>query len=906
MVNTALDHLPTLTDMAGEWKSEQWLAHLPSLRNQRGQALVNADFSSLSWLAAAPFSMGYHTGVLRVDGQVPTAHQFRWFAFQAQRQGEFSGLNITSSTRMVFEENAIVWRVTFKNTQASVRSACVALDCMAPFSRINDNWGWLYGQPWKNGERHDYFSAEGLRESIDDPESHAFMLTDNPRPLQFGVPGESRIDAEGIDETAMTCETQLPQHTSEAAKPKPKFAFVGELRDLKIYNTIIEPGISVATDSPIFERLNTFRLQHETHSITVDEIPLPSQLTMQWQVNPHQQQSHGYMMSHGDQPDSLQVSIKQGRLRLDMGGDCIDVEEPLPLNAWSTLTLTFDGLSAKLFVNNTLVGRTTPWWQAQRWQSKVRDQRLTITDKDSDAQACYALTTMPQRLSKKGSGGVAEWSIELNPGESKTLEYVLTFGSQTDAVADKAQQYAADFGAVYQRVEQQWQQRWRDMFTPDSGYYSGHLPMLETDDQKLKRVYYTGPLTLLYMTHTGLPTNPTIFLTGGPRLGPTITYFWDCAEWSRLFSLLEPKRLKQWIKHVLAQDINACFGIDNYTGEKIGNAYAANYYALFRQIYHYLSITGDIEFLHEEINGQTLLQHLEAMALNWQRLSSEETGGVLADFGPDHWDLLECVPNYKHVVASLNASYVWMTRKLAEIYASLGHSSKAQPLEELAHKLSHAVLALYAGNGHWLTRHPKQSEEVHHVLDFHMIAAYLHDDLSAQIKNEMVQFVETELLTDTWMRAQSLQDPVSHLSERPDHGPHGAFAAWPGNTAHGLAKLGREDLAVDLLRRLYPVTFEGAWGQAHELFVDPKSNHAPVRIAASGTSNRECNCGAAITEAFLTGLFGFDPEFSSANDQLPICRPPGAKSEFTGKLHNLRFRNNNYHVSTANGTPKVF
>ena len=57
--------VPDLDQVAGNWVDGADLAHLPSLRNQWGQGHVNSDLSSLSWLAAPPYSFGYHTGVLR-------------------------------------------------------------------------------------------------------------------------------------------------------------------------------------------------------------------------------------------------------------------------------------------------------------------------------------------------------------------------------------------------------------------------------------------------------------------------------------------------------------------------------------------------------------------------------------------------------------------------------------------------------------------------------------------------------------------------------------------------------------------------------------------------------------------------------------------------------------------------
>ena len=43
--------VPHLDEVAGTWVDAADLAHLPSLRNQWGQGHVNADLSSMSWLA---------------------------------------------------------------------------------------------------------------------------------------------------------------------------------------------------------------------------------------------------------------------------------------------------------------------------------------------------------------------------------------------------------------------------------------------------------------------------------------------------------------------------------------------------------------------------------------------------------------------------------------------------------------------------------------------------------------------------------------------------------------------------------------------------------------------------------------------------------------------------------------
>src|SRR6188508_2650932 len=63
--------IPTLEQASGKWVAADTTAMEPSIRNFRGQALVNRDMTSISWFASAPYSGGYHTGVMKINGEVP-------------------------------------------------------------------------------------------------------------------------------------------------------------------------------------------------------------------------------------------------------------------------------------------------------------------------------------------------------------------------------------------------------------------------------------------------------------------------------------------------------------------------------------------------------------------------------------------------------------------------------------------------------------------------------------------------------------------------------------------------------------------------------------------------------------------------------------------------------------------
>ncbi|MFA5820073.1 MAG: hypothetical protein WC854_12450, partial [Bacteroidales bacterium] len=108
--------IPSLEDLSGIWVSTDSVEMEPSIRNFRGQALVNRDLTSVSWFVSAPYSGGYHTGTLKINGKTPKVSTFRWQPYQALRKGKLDHLDILSSTRMLFDKDAIMWQVDITNS----------------------------------------------------------------------------------------------------------------------------------------------------------------------------------------------------------------------------------------------------------------------------------------------------------------------------------------------------------------------------------------------------------------------------------------------------------------------------------------------------------------------------------------------------------------------------------------------------------------------------------------------------------------------------------------------------------------------------------------------------------------------------------------------------------------------
>jgi hypothetical protein len=731
------NHVPSLDEIAGRWVSADTITMEPSLRNFRGQAVINRDMTSISWFASAPYSGGYHTGALKINGSTPQASMFRWMPYESLRKTTIEKLEVLSSTRMLPDEDGIFWRIEIANKSEEPQDVQIELDAIGFISKYGGDWQWWY--------------------------------------------------------------------------PYPKMDGITTKRDEEV--ELVRKHIGKGNREEIF----------------VDELiegkPTGKKMPPTW-------------------PTDKEI------------------------------------LNSKKF------------------STTIEKSHLFIDDSETDAVTGFAFVSEPDSLSSLNCGGVAQWNLSLKPGEKRVIRYFMTYADSEAVVRKNIMRWKRSFDGKFDAVKSIWQERWNEIFKKNNAQLSGTFPVLETEDTIARRVYYTGPLTMLYLLNTNLPQQKRVILTGGPKWGATISFFWDNTEWSMMQAVTDPLQLKQNLRSWIKIDPSKYYGIDNFGGKGVGNAYSANYWALFQLMRSYLTITKDYEFLNEVIEGKTVLQTLEHYATNWQRISSYGNPGAtddvfkLADFGSDEWNLLECVPTYKHIVPSFNAGYIWMMRETASFYKMAGDNGKAEALTSKANEMLPLLMKLYAGNGVWNCLYPDQKTvEVRHCLDFMFMGRYLSDDLSAPMKQEMVDFVERELMTDHWMRAQSLLDSAARNSDRPDHGPLGAYDGWPAGTMDAMVQMGYAQKAFDFYRAIEPVTHEGSWAQAHELWGENKDNaKAKVRIAERGWHARDAMAGIGMSQVMLKCFFGFNPD-AAGN----IIKPP-QDIQFEGTLHHVLYGGKYYSI----------
>ncbi|MHA6760711.1 laminin G domain-containing protein [Streptacidiphilus sp. PAMC 29251] len=864
--------VPDLADVSGEWVDAEDLAHLPSLRNQWGQGHVNHDLSSMSWLAAPPYTFGYHTGVLRLDGAVLPAQRFRWKPWGVQREYVDGGLTVCTDSRMALSDQQLLWQIELVNDGDTTVRHTVSQDLFAMVAHTETGWGWLYDVPWTAGNHHDFMSLERIRATTrattcgDGPAQGRYLLGPGERRLRLGRPRLPGIQRDA-DTEAMSLAFELPRHVSQDTVYPHRHSALATLRGLRRSGASggDESGASVVEQCSEGE----IALTDITSEVALGALELTAGQIFELEFRSDAPDQTGILLTHGNHPDSLQLGLDAGRLWFGICGEQEFAAPPIEPGRWYRVAVTLDETRVSLSLDGEQVAATSHWSASPRWKALAADSLVSVADSCSPARAAYGFDTAPDTVEDLGSGARAHWTITLEPGQTRKIGIVCAYGDDTAAVAAAASDTAQNVPGALAAGERGYRELWRGMFTPGNPHFSGHLPALVAEDPGVAKSYYMGALLALYMRNTRISDTEPIFLTGGPRLGPTTTYYWDHTEWSRSYALLEPAGLRSWLHRALSGPYDESFGFDTRNGGPLGNEYTASHYALFRLVEHYVCVTGDRAFLDQQAGSRTVFEHLDHLAHGWRDKTTAATGGVLADFGKDPWLLLECVPNYVNVVASFNAAYVGMMRSFAGLLRSVGRDEEADTALAQADAMAAALLELALPDGRWQIRHPQGDESIGHVLDFGLVAAHLHEDLSEEQRAAMVDFVSQKLLTTTWMRALAADDPAAPLADRPDHGAAGAFGAWPGVTAHGFAKLGRKDLAAQLLGRVHAAASGGLWGQAMEVVQD-EARGQWTRVAEDGVSNRDSVAGVATTEAVISGLFGFEPSFCGSVGASPV------------------------------------
>jgi hypothetical protein len=555
-------------------------------------------------------------------------------------------------------------------------------------------------------------------------------------------------------------------------------------------------------------------------------------------------------------------------------------------------------VEVRIALRSSVTKSNAPWLGSvppaeQRHEVAVGPRAFSFVAFESGAASFQGTHPAPDRADQDG----ISFDVALAPRGSWQVSFVHAIGiSPHDA--------KETFDTLVERVPEEightrdeWNLELEAVYTPGNSRYSGSLPVLETSDPSVMRLYHTGVLGVIYFKrdspHSVIGR---AYDTLMPRYWATVTYLWDYSLSSLVHALLDPHVMRKYLELWMRLDIHEHYGTEWLTGGPVGQWYSVNDFAMSKIARDYLRWTGQHDFL-----TSSTVEHLERYAYNWREFASPSG---LADYGGIN-NLLECVSTYIHEVASLNAANSYNMRFAAEIHEMRGDKSHAKKLRGEASALAEKVKELYVdGAGYWNVRFPDgKLVEVRHCYDFFTVINTMADDLTESQKKEMFEFFMRELRTPAWMHALSPNDHDAIYSVRPDHQWNGAYTAWPAQALTALFRIGQVDAAHEWMQGLAKTANQGPFAQAHfvESAVDPIDGGA--RKAPSDfpwINDWACSSNGAFASVIIESIFGVNATLTEGITAQPAFGPLDKDSRLT----NLSYQGDLYDVDSKGIRPQ--
>ncbi|HEU5128595.1 MAG TPA: hypothetical protein VFU12_11450 [Glycomyces sp.] len=631
--------------------------------------------------------------------------------------------------------------------------------------------------------------------------------------------------------------------------------------------------------------LGTAKVEHDLTAIGAVAFPPVSQgltRTAACFVDGRLLESYGAPIAHEWRPDRVRRSASLPGLDLATVTVCAPGETAVAVDVGVTNTGDRARTVAITLSLTAAAARSEGAWldavaPEEPNRAAVGPSRLVFTNEAATAWCVQGVDTDAEvRLSgiapasaehEVGIGGIERGGevtvrLEVAPGATARFGYVHAVGVSRDAATAAFEAVAADVPGAVGAAESFWNAQLEAAFRPGNGEFSGHLPVLETSSEALRRLYWWGVLGVVWFRRdfAGNVLGRS-YDTLMPNYWATTTFIWDYSLSSITHALLDPEAMKRQLRHWIASDVHTHFGTSSLTGGPVGRWYSVNDYAMTRLVNDYVRFTGDTGLLDETPGGRRVVEHLRDWALAWQDLRG---ASALADYGEID-NLLECVSSYTHEVAGLNAANVWNMRTVAGVLAARGDAEGAAALTAEADALVASVAELYLpGRGFFAARQPDGTRvPVRHVYDFAVVGTTIAGDLDEEVRREMVDFFERELRTETWVRSLSPWDPDASFSVRPDHQWNGAYPAWPADAARSLVALGAPGAAAAWLPGLARSANQGPPGQGHFTeeampTVAGGARKAPPQLPY--IIDWACSSAGAYVALVIESFFGVSPE----------------------------------------------
>lgn len=515
---------------------------------------------------------------------------------------------------------------------------------------------------------------------------------------------------------------------------------------------------------------------------------------------------------------------------------------------------------------------TTPW--AERAHAWLCEGNTLVKGKEQRALAVSTDLPMDRWETLCGHW---EGTLTLSPHETRTVHVAMALGP-ADTVVREAQAAVAAGDETITAARREWDECAEDLFN--------RVPRFEASDPRLQR-FYERSLVGLLLNQWRVPefvTSP-YYSTGGVNGGCVCCYLWDFGEPWEMWPLFDPEGLKAHVRQFLTVDITQHFAWVPTTGEAFGPWYPVNQEKIIFLIYYHVLFSGDTGFLRERVAGRTVLEWVLAHATHRDDLDQPV---ALIDYGKGNNHLeLRGTFRYDYVLPDLNL------RRCANMMAACELSKLAgTPLEVLpdrARALAALIKqAMWSPKDRWF-RHldPDGNPDLRWTVQ--MFKPIGSEALDEEELDGLISHLNDEEFLSAWgLHSMSKLDPAYDQVDI-DNGGGGNYTAFTPQIIERLYKVGRADVAEDMLRRIL------WWGERMPYWGDSiVANNVDYR---QDTPLQNTVGAVAGAQMIIFGVFGVRV---SPEGQITINpQPPGFSPQI--KLTGLRLRGREIDITVADG-----
>ena len=516
-----------------------------------------------------------------------------------------------------------------------------------------------------------------------------------------------------------------------------------------------------------------------------------------------------------------------------------------------------------------------PWSdRARGWQCAPGAPSLLVKTGQEGALAISTDLAAPRWETLAGHW---EGSITLDAGQARTVRVAFAIGP-VGSVVDDCRDLLGQAQEVVAAARREWSDQVAELYA--------RVPRLEASDPRLVR-FYDRSLVHLILNQWRVPefvVNP-YYSTGGVNGGCVCCYLWDFGEPWEMLPLYDPAALRAHIKQFLAVDITHHFAFVPTTGEAFGPWYPVNQEKIIFLIYYYVLFSGDTDFLNEPVAGKSIL---EWVLFHATYRDPPQLPVSLIDYGKGNNHLeLRGAYRYDHYLPDLNA------RRYANYLAAYELSKLAGAPAEALLPRAEALKALvkqlmWSPEHRWLCHLDENFvPDVRYTVQmFKPVGSGVLDEEESD--GLLSHLNEDEFLSAYGLHSLSKQDPAYDQVDI-DNGGGGNYTAFTPQIIERLYKIGRSELAEDILRRIL------WWGERMPYWGDSiVANNIDYR---RDTPLQNTIGAVAGAQCIIFGMFGVRVSPEGAITVNP--RPPAFSPEL--KLIGLRLRGRSLDIAVDRG-----